>query len=224
MAELKIKTGTKMKMAYDCEKPDFVFVTTFNKSLDESAFLVSIPLKDGKALQVGEDQKLLFRYGVDNNESIIAGYVDDIVKQGIKRFWKVRRVTEMRSFIQRADERIKVNLPVKYLNPLWKPNAEGVIEKEQASTLDISAGGLAINLNDHFDVGEAIEVDLPNVGSGVDGIGPKGITAIICWTRDAPKGSLYRHISGVQFRFGDDGAQREMMQNYVGYTKKKFKL
>ena len=204
MAELKIKTGTKMKMAYDCEKPDFVFVTTFNKSLDESAFLVSIPLKDGKALQVGEDQKLLFRYGVDNNESIIAGYVDDIVKQGIKRFWKVRRV--------------------KYLNPLWKPNAEGVIEKEEASTLDISAGGLAINLNDHFDVGEAIEVDLPNVGSGVDGIGPKGITAIICWTRDAPKGSLYRHISGVQFRFGDDGAQREMMQNYVGYTKKKFKL
>ena len=99
-----------------------------------------------------------------------------------------------------------------------------MIEKEDGSTLNISAGGLAINLNYHFDVGEAIEIDLPNVGSGIDGVGPKGITSIICWTREAPKGSIYRHIAGVQFRFGDDGGQRETMQNYVAYTKKKYKL
>ena len=173
MAELKIKSGTKMKMAFNSDNPEFDFVTTFNKALDESAFLVSIPLKDGKALTVKDDDKLLFKYGTAQDEAVIAGYVDDIVKQGIKRYWKVRRVTEMRSFVQRRDERIDVTLPIKYLDPIWRPNEDGVIEKEDGSTLNISAGGLAINLNYHFDVGEAIEIDLPNVGSGIDGVGPK---------------------------------------------------
>lgn len=224
MAELKIRSGTKMKMAFNSDTPEFNYVTTFNKALDESAFLVSIPLKDGKALSVGEDQKLLFQYGNGQDEAIIAGYVDDIVKQGIKRYWKVRRVTEMRNFVQRRDERYDLNLPIQYMDPVWKPNAEGIIEKEEGTTLNISAGGLAVNINYHFDVGEAIEIDLPNVGSSVDGRGPKGLTSIICWTREAPKGSLYRHIAGVQFRFGDDGAQREVMQNYVAYAKKKYRL
>lgn len=224
MAELKIRSGTKMKMAFNSDTPEFNFVTTFNKALDESAFLVSIPLKDGKALTVDDDQKLLFQYGSAQNETIIAGYVDDIVKQGIKRYWKIRRVTEMRSFVQRRDERYDVTLPIKYLDPIWKPNDDGIIEKEEGTTLNISAGGLAININYHFDVGEAIEIDLPNVGAGADGAGPKAVTSIICWTREAPKGSLYRHVAGVQFRFGDDGSQRETMQNYVAYTKKKYKL
>lgn len=224
MAELKIKSGTKMKMAFNSDTPEFNFVTTFNKALDESAFLVSIPLKDGKPLTVSDDQKLLFKYGADQDEAVIAGYVDDIVKQGIKRYWKIRRVTEMRNFVQRRDERIDLTLPIKYLDPIWKPNSDGVIEKEEGTTLNISAGGLAININYHFDVGEAIEIDLPNVGSAIDGIGPKAITSIICWTREAPKGSLYRHVAGVQFRFGDDGSQRETMQNYVAFAKKKYKL
>ena len=55
MAELKIKSGTKMKMAFNSDNPEFNFVTTFNKALDESAFLVSIPLKDGKALTVKDE-------------------------------------------------------------------------------------------------------------------------------------------------------------------------
>ena len=224
MAELKIRSGTKMKMAFDGENPEFQYVTTFNKSLDESAFLVSIPLHDGKPLTVKDDDKLLFRFVSDQNEAVIAGYVDDVVKQGIRKYWKVRRVTEMRTFVQRRDERYDINLPIQYLDPIWKPNDDGIIEKEEGSTINISAGGLAINVNNHFDVGEAIEVDLPNVGSSAAGIGPKGLTSIICWTREAPKGSLYRHICGVQFRFGEDGAQRETMQNYVAYAKKKYKL
>ena len=31
MAELKIRSGTKMKMAFDGENPEFQYVTTFNK-------------------------------------------------------------------------------------------------------------------------------------------------------------------------------------------------
>ncbi len=61
-------------------------ICTFNKSLDESAFLVSIPMVGGKALEPDENQKLLFEYGDGEEAGIIAGYVDDTVKVGIRRF------------------------------------------------------------------------------------------------------------------------------------------
>lgn len=50
---LQIKHGTKMHLAFDVptgQEPQFNMMSTFNKALDESAFLVSIPMVDGKAL------------------------------------------------------------------------------------------------------------------------------------------------------------------------------
>ena len=50
---LQIKHGTKMRLAFDApisQEPKFNMICTFNKALDESAFLVSIPMVGGKAL------------------------------------------------------------------------------------------------------------------------------------------------------------------------------
>ena len=44
------------------------------------------------------------------------------MKVGIRRFWKVRRVTEHRQFIKRVDVRMKVALPVKYMQDTWALN------------------------------------------------------------------------------------------------------
>lgn len=46
---LQIKHGTKIQVAYDVppgQQPQFNMICTFNKALDESAFLVSIPIVD----------------------------------------------------------------------------------------------------------------------------------------------------------------------------------
>ena len=96
---LEIRSGTKLTMAFDVpmgQEPDFSFVCTFAKALDESAFLISIPMQDGKPLPLDENRKLLIRYGKGENAMILAGYADDIVKEGLRRYWKIRRVTEQR--------------------------------------------------------------------------------------------------------------------------------
>lgn len=54
---LQIKHGTKIQVAYDVpagQQPQFNMICTFNKALDESAFLVSIPIVDGKMLIPGK--------------------------------------------------------------------------------------------------------------------------------------------------------------------------
>lgn len=63
---MNIKPGTKMRAALDVpanQEPKFNMMCTFNKALDESAFLVSIPMVDSKAYIPDENQKILFRYG-----------------------------------------------------------------------------------------------------------------------------------------------------------------
>lgn len=224
---LTIKSGTKLRLAFETsvnQTPDFNMICTFSKSLDESAFLISIPMKEGKAVTIDENQKVLIRYsGEDDNGMIVAGYVDDVVKQGIRRYWKVRRVSEQRQFFRRADERMKVTIPVKYMQETWRPNMDGVIEPESGMSLDISAGGMALYLNRVFEVGEVCELSLPNIGTSLEGQGIDGVVSVVCWMREAPKGSMYRRICGFQFRFGED-AEKERMQSYVSNIKKKYKL
>lgn len=80
---LKINPGTKLRIAFDVpigQEPKFNMICTFNKALDESAFLVSIPMVGGKALEPDDNQKLLFKYGDGEDLGIVAGYVDDVVK------------------------------------------------------------------------------------------------------------------------------------------------
>ena len=144
--ELRIKPGTKLRMALDVpigQQPQFNLVCTFVRSLDMASFLISIPMQDGQPMPMDDTRKLLIRYGTDKDAMIVAGYADDVVKEGIRRCWKIRRVAEQRQFFQRADERLKVTVPITYSQPTWQLDSDGVIRQEEGLTLDISAGGLA---------------------------------------------------------------------------------
>lgn len=223
---IQIKHGTKMRMAFDVpagQEPQFSMISTFNKALDESAFLVSVPMVDGKALVADETKKILFRYGEGEEQAIVAGYVDDVVKEGIRRYWKVRRVTENRQFIQRRDVRMKIELPVTYMQDTWALNSEGEIDKEQGETMDISNNGLAVYMNRWFEVGESCIFTLPRLGTASDGQPEHEVVGAICWMRELPKGGPFRFLAGTQLRFSNLDERRQM-QEYVAYVKKKYKL
>lgn len=223
---LKINKGTKMRLAFDVpisQEPKFNMICTFNKALDESAFLVSIPMVGGKALEPDENQKLLFQYGEGEETCIVAGYVDDVVKEGIRRFWKVRRVTEQRQLIKRVDIRMKVALPVQYMQDTWALNSEGEIDKESGETMDISNGGLAVYLNHWFEVGETCIFTLPRIGTASNGVPAHEVVGVVCWMREVPKGGKFRFVAGIQLRFSDT-EERASMQNYVAYVKSRYKL
>ena len=223
---IQIKSGTKMRLALDVpagQTPQFNMVSTFNKALDESAFLVSIPMHDGKAFVPEENQKILFQYGIGDETAIIAGYVDDVVKEGIRRYWKVRKVVEQRQFIKRVDVRMKVELPIKFMQDTWELNSAGEIEKESGETMDISNNGLAVYMNRWFGVGETCIFTLPRMGTETEGVSELEVVGVICWMRDLPKGSVFRFVAGIQLRFADV-QERIEMQKYVAYVKKRYKL
>lgn len=223
--KVKIKNGTRLRLAYDAplgQEPSFNFVCTFTRAIDESFFLISIPIKDGKPLIMDENSKLLIRYTAGSEELILAGYPDAEVREGIHRYWKIRRVSEQRQFFQRVDERVKVSLRVEYFQHTWHVNEDGTITKEDGMTLDISAGGVACYVNRLFDVGESCDMTLPRIGTTDDG---KSITVTgeVCWKREAPKGSLYRHIVGLQFRF-DDNENKDDLKKYIMNVKRRYKV
>ena len=224
--ELRIRPGTKLRMALDVpigKEPEFNLVCTFVRALDVASFLVSIPMQNGQPMPLDDQKKLLIRYGTDKDTMIVAGYADDVVKEGIRRCWKIRRVAEQRQFFQRADERLKVTIPITYSQPTWHPDSDGVIRPEEGMTLDISAGGLAAYVNRRLTVGEVCEVTLPAIGTAKEGREISGAVAAVCWTREAPKGSPFRHVCGCQFRFAD-GQERQQMHDYVGNLKRRYKL
>lgn len=223
---IKIKNGTKLQVAFDApigEQPKFNMLCTFYKSLDESAFLISIPMVNGKPLPMDESQKLLIRYGSGSTAQIMAGYVDDEVKDGIRRYWKIRRVAEQRQFFQRSDERLKVTLKIEYKQETWAVNDDGIIPKEDGMSLDISAGGAAIYINRKFDVGEICELSLPRIGTTDKGRAIEDLVGTVCWMREAPKGSLYRNLCGLQFRFAET-EEKQRLQIYLENVKEKYRL
>lgn len=181
--ELRIKSGTKLRMALDVpigQEPEFNLVCTFIKSLDAATFLISIPMQGGQPLALNDQQKLLICYGPQTDSMIVAGYADDVVKEGIRRCWKIRRVTEQRQFFRRTDERLKVTIPIRYSQLTWKPNADGTIPSEEGITLDISAGGLAAYLNRALTVGEVCELTLPAIGVAKEGREIPGLVGAVC--------------------------------------------
>ena len=226
MGPLDIKRGTKMQLAKDAavgHEPVFNMLSTFNKELDESAFLVSIPMLDGKPLQADESQKFLFRYEEGEETRIIAGYVDDVIKEGIRRYWKIRRVTENRQFVKRIDVRMKVELPVKFMQDTWELNSQGEIEQESGETMDISNNGLAVYMNRWFEVGETCIFTLPRLGNASEGMPSREVVGVICWEREMPKGGPFRFVTGIQLRFANTD-EKVKMQEYVAYVKKRYKL
>lgn len=98
------------------QEPSFSLICTFVKPLDSASFLISIPMKDGKPLPLDETQKLLICFGAGSEMQIVAGYADDIVKEGIRRCWKIRRVSEQRQFFRRVDERLRAAIPITILS------------------------------------------------------------------------------------------------------------
>lgn len=224
--KMLIKPGSKLRIAVDTEvgaDPQFNLVSTFNKALDDSAFLISVPMVQGTPMQIDESRKLLIRYGSESTGMIIAGYADDVVRDGIRSYWKIRRVTEQRQFFQRADERLKVTLPLKYYQDTWPTNADGIIVPDDALSLDISAGGIAAFLSYRFQVGEICLLSLPRIGTSSSGQPIEEIVSVACWEREAPKGSPFRFICGFQFRF-PSGSDRDRLMEYVSYVKKKYAL
>lgn len=149
--------------------------------------------------------------------------MDDVVKEGIRRYWKIRRVTEQRQFIKRVDVRMKVELPIKYMQDTWELNSDGEIDKEQGETMDISNNGLAVYMNRWFEVGESCIFTLPRIGTLSDGVAEQEVVGVVCWVRELPKGDSFRFVCGIQLRFANL-EERRKMQEYVMYVKKRYKL
>ena len=149
---------------------------------------------------------------------MLAGYPESVEKKGIRTYWKMRKVAEQRSFVKRRDERFKVAMRLTY----QRDNAP-TPEPEDAMTIDVSAGGLAVYLNDYPDVGEALAVQMPTIRLQGERHELPGQLGIVCWVRRAPKGSLYRNVCGLQFRYADD-MERELVKEYVGYIRTKYKI
>lgn len=222
MAQLKIRTGTKLFLVYAGERQvkneDFTIRSTFEKNLNESSFLISVPLKNGQRMEPDEEKKLLIKYAMGGEDIIIEGYVDGVVKQGVRQYWRIRKVTEGRKFFQRQDERVQLVLRVSYTRLSWITNTLEEQRTEEGATLDVSAGGLAMFLNDKLDVGEIIHINLPTIGRSKAGKGfmVRGET---CWLRDAQKGSAFRHTMGAKFIF-DTSDEKKKMSAYVGAAAK----
>lgn len=195
MAEQQITPGTKLQVAFD------------------------VPMSQKT------DFNMLATYKEDLDEAyflmsapMLAGYPESIEKKGIRTYWKMRKVAEQRSFVKRRDERFKVAMHLTY----QRDNAP-TPEPEDAMTIDVSAGGLATYLNDFPDVGEALAVQMPAIRlQGKRHELPEQL-GIVCWVRRAPKGSPYRNVCGLRFRYADD-MERELVKEYAGYTRAKYKL
>ncbi len=221
MAELQIKPGTKLQVAFDVpmgQKTDFNMMATFKEAIDDAYFLISAPMLAGKPLLLDENQKLLMQYSVGDNTFMIAAYPEAVQKAGIRTYWKMRQVAEQRTFFKRRDERFKVAMRVEY----QRDNVDNP-ETEDAMTVDVSAGGVAIYLNEYPDVGEALQVQMPAVRLRGQRHELPVQLGIVCWVRQAPKGSLYRNVCGLQFRYAND-LERETVKEYMGYVREKYKM
>ncbi len=213
MAQLKIRAGTKLFLVYAGERQvkneDFTVRSTFEKNINESSFLISVPMKNGKRMEPNEEKKLLIKYTAGGEDIIVEGYVDDVVKQGIRQYWKIRKVTDGRKFFQRLDERIQVEMRLSYTRLSWITNTLDEQRTEEGLSLDISAGGLAMFLNDKLDVGEIIQIHMPTVGRTKAG---KGFTVRgeTCWLRGTDKGNPFRHTMGAKFVFDATDEKKKM--------------
>ena len=222
MADLQIQPGTKLQMAFDApvgQQIDFNMMVTFKKAVDDAFFYVSAPVLEGKPLQLDIAQKFHLRYSMGAEQFIIAAYPEGVEKAGIRTLWKMRKVAEERMFQQRRDERLKISMRLTYSRDL----ASGETETQEAMTADVSAGGMALLMNDYPEVGEALQISLPPVTiEGVTHQLPAQL-GIACWVRKAPKGSVYRNFCGIQFRFADD-PEREAVCEYLQHLRTKYKL
>lgn len=209
MEKLKIQQGSKLSIALGNDA-DFTLKSTFEKNINDTSFLVSVPMSDGKRADIDEFQKLLFKYEISDSAYVVEGFIDDYVKQGIRNYWKIRKVSENREFFQRSNERVKSRLNIKIGKRWWSPEGVDAVEELEALTLDISAGGLAMFMDATLSVGEVVEATLPKQGRKKEVY----VKAETCWVRQTEKGNAYRQIIGLRFIFMDS-KEREKIEKYV---------
>ena len=70
---------------------------------------------------------------------------------------------------------------------------------------------------------DARSASCSSIGTTKEGHEISGAVAVVCWAREAPKGSPFRRVAGFQFRFADS-VERQQMQDYVANIKKRYKL
>lgn len=198
MEKLKIKSGSRVGIVLSGDSSgDFSLVSTFEKNVNEASFLISVPMYQGKRVDIDSFQKLLMKYELGGSSYVVEGYVDGTVQEGRRNYWKVRKVNENREFFQRTDERIKARLEVTFTKRWWTPEGLDSEEEMTGMTMDISAGGLAIFLNVPLGVGEIVEMVLPAIGRKR----PVNVSAETCWFRDTEKGNAFRYMAGLKFVF-----------------------
>lgn len=209
MDKLKIQQGSKLSIAVG-DSGDFTLRSTFEKNLNAISFLISVPISNGKRLQVDEFQKLQIKYEISDSSYIVEGFVDDCVKHGVRNYWKIRKVSENREFFSRSSERVKIGLDIKVGKRWWSPQGVDSLEELDALTLDISAGGLAMFMDITLSVGEVVEVTLPSQGKKKE----VHVKAETCWVRQTERGNAYRQIIGLRFIFMD-AKERGKVEKYV---------
>ena len=82
---------------------------------------------------------------------------------------------------------------------------------------------MAVFISQMFEVGESLHLSLPRIGSNEAGKGIDDLVSVVCWYREAPKGSPRRLMCGLQFRFADE-AERKVLAEYVGNIQSVYKL
>ena len=211
MEKLKIRQGAKVTVIVMHQDKEALHLrSTFEKNVNESSFLVSVPIVNGKRADIDQFQKLLIQYDFNSASYAVEGYIDDYVKVGVRNYWKIRKTSENRQFFQRADVRIKVQIPLKFIKKWWTP--DGIDQQEELSglTADISAGGCAMFGNVTLSVGEVVDLTLPQQGRKK----PVDLRGEVCWVRDTEKGNAFRYLAGIKFIFMEQ-KEKERVGSYV---------
>ncbi len=211
MEKLKIKSGSKITtMLIINGEYGKEMKSSFEKNVSDSSILITIPIVDGKRAVVGDMQPLLIKYSMDGVAYAVEGYIDDVVKQGVRQYWRVRKTSEVREFFQRTDVRVKARLNITFVKIWW--DAHGQIQEDESIGMseDISAGGLAFYENTPLTVGEIITVNLPGQGK------KKGLSgrSEVCWVRSTEPGNAFKHMVGLRFIFENQG-EKEKVAAYV---------
>lgn len=228
MAATKIRQGARLQIVIEGDtsekkkkgkkEDEFTLRSTFEKNLDDANFLISVPMKDGKRVEPDQFKKLIIRYGEGTNQFVVEGYVEEVVKQGIRQYWKIRKVTNERSFSQRADDRYSFEEMIGYTKYAWL--TDSTIDKpvENGKCIDMSAGGIAFFESDPMTVGEIIETTFPTLGRTKAGKGFV-IRGEVCWQRGADKGTGYKFKTGIKFVY-ENTDDKKLVQEYIGVIAK----
>ena len=211
---IQLKKGTKMQLAFDVpvgQELSSICSAHLIKHWTNQHFWYLPQWWTARGLCRMKARNYCFKYTEGEESNILAGYVDDVVKEGIRHYLKVRRVAEQRQFIKRMDVRMKVELPITYMQDTWELNSEGEVDKEKGQTMDISNNGLAVYMNRWFEVGESCIFTLPRLGTQ-----PKDSLPEKSWESSAGRGKCRKEPVPLRSRYPVKICRPAGMSGYAG--------